>query len=830
MPNLIEQLYSNFNNLGNNVGTNFLNGLGAVREASTETFNNIRNQLEQNTQARSSSYTHPLTQKIDEYFSTLSWDETEKGQQAREDLVMELVLTALGGISAQGAKAIAKPIIKQAMSIFKKSGPKAASNFVKGAVAEARNKAVTQTINNSRKATSVGQQAVKEELKRTPFTNPQLEREFQNFTSRFPNATKEQFATHLQRNNKNLYTYFQREADRFPTTQTNKIVRNNEAVSNLTEQTVEQTAQQAIEQTRNNRNIAEVFDEAKNLFKGKFDEAIQKINNIKTKGNRTPEEWNLIQLVKKNTEQLQQLASQTGVTSAKEIPNLIKFSRQIGDIIKNSPANIRAIASGGKPITIAATGLSVYDLYQAFKEGGNDLIPRVVRDAAGVASTFIPGGALAKIIYGSLGYTGGDRLSRWAMRKLGFDNKNTNMQAEYDSGMAYPGLHEYVDEYQTGQSGRRYHVVGDRIYAFDTGRPVSVQQAIDDINARLAYEDQQLQDKIKQNENQLADIQQALNAGYNVPQETIQNVANNYQQLQQQAQNRPSAYNLADYDIDQDIIEQVRNEEQQQAQQAATGQSTTGQSFAEQIITRLLQPQQQTAQVNPQKTFTDVFNTVAQDTYNALGSLITPVSIKQDYDSYLAGSFSGQNVGTLSEQEFLEATKMKAMQQLAPKIFETTSSIIESYKQNNPGVSEETLLKLLDYDLNVRKQVETERNNLAGNIISAREADETMRHNQATEGLDYFKAGETQRSNLADEAVQRQNAITSRMNAQTSAREQAVKEQLMPYQQANYIGQTVINSAMSDLPMDQIINSNPQVFGQVFPGTVKRNNNQIQLP
>lgn len=829
MPNLIEQLYSNFNNLGNNVGTNFLNGLGAVKEASTETFNNIRNQLEQNTQARSSSYTHPLTQKIDEYFSTLSWDETEKGQQAREDLVMELVLTALGGISAQGAKAIAKPIIKQAMSIFKKSGSKAASNFVKGAVAEARNKAVTQTINNSRKATSIGQQAVKEELKRTPFTNPQLEREFQNFTSRFPNATKEQFATHLQRNNKNLYTYFQREADRFPTTQANKVVRNNEAVSNLTEQTVEQTAQQAVEQTRNNRNVAEVYDEAKNLFKGKFDEAIQKINNIKTKGNRTPEEWNLIQLVKKNTEQLQQLANQTGVTSAKEIPNLIKFAKQMGEIIKNSPKNIKAIASGGKPISIAATGLSVYDLYQAFKEGGNDLIPRVVRDTAGVAATFIPGGALAKIIYGSLGYTGGDRLSRWAMRKLGFDNKNTNMQAEYDSGMAYPGLHEYVDEYQTGQSGRRYHVVGDRIYAFDTGQPVSVQQAIDDINARLAYEDQQLQDKIKQNENQLADIQQALNAGYNVPQETIQNVANNYQQLQQQAQNRPSAYNLTDYDIEQDIIEQVRNEEQQQAQQAATGQSTTGQSFAEQIITRLLQPQQ-TTQVNPQRTFTDVFNTVAQDTYNTLGSLITPVSIKQDYDSYLAGSFSGQNVGTLSEQEFLEATKMKAMQQLAPKIFETTNSIIESYKQNNPGVSEETLLKLLDYDLNVRKQVETERNNLAGNIIQARNADETIRHNQATEGLDYFKAGETQRSNLADEAVQRQNAITSRLNAQTSAREQAVREQLMPYQQANYIGQTVINSAMSDLPMNDVINSNPQVFGQVFPGTVKRNNNQIQLP
>lgn len=830
MPNLIEQLYSNFNNLGNNVGTNFLNGLGAIREASTETFNNLRNQLEQNTQERSSSYTHPLTKRIDEYFSTLTWDETEKGQQAREDLGIEIITALLSGIGGPVAKGIAKPIIKQAISIFKKSGPKAASNFVKGAVAEARNKAVTQTINNSRKATNVGQQAVKEELKRTPFTNGQLEREYQNYITRFPEGTKEQFATYLQRNNKQLYNYFQREADRFVTPRAVQQASNNARIMNAQDKV--QTVQQAtneIAQNVSRRNTAEVFDEAKNLFKGKFDEAIQKINNIKTKGNRTPEEWNLIQLVKRNTEQLQQLANQTGVTSAKEIPNLIKFAKQMGDIVKNSPANIKAIASGGKPITIAATGLSVYDLYQAFKEGGNNLLPRVVRDATGVASTLIPGGALAKIIYGSLGYVGGDRLSRWAMRKLGFDNRNTNMQAEYDSGMAYPGLHEYVDEYQTGQSGRRYHVVGDRIYAFDTGQPVSVQQAIDDINARLAYEDQQLQDKIKQNENQLADIQQALAAGYNVPQETIQNVANNYQQLQQQAQNRPSAYNLTDYDIEQDIVEQVRNEEQQKAQQAATGQSTTGQSFAEQIITRLLQPQQQT-QVNPQRTFTDIFNTVAQDTYKALNNLITPISIKQDYDNYLAGSFSGQNVGTMNEQEFLEATKMKAMQQLAPKIFETTNSIIEGYKQNNPGVSEETLLKLLDYDLNVRKQAEIERNNLAGNIINAREADETARHNQATEGLDYFKAGETQRSNLADEAVQAQNAITSRMNAETSAREQAVREQLMPYQQANYIGQTVINSAMSDLPMDQVINSNPQVFGQVFPGTVRKNNNQIQLP
>ena len=51
-------------------------------------------------------------------------------------------------------------------------------------------------------------------------------------------------------------------------------------------------------------------------------------------------------------------------------------------------------------------------------------------------------------------------------------------------------------------------------------------------------------------------------------------------------------------------------------------------------------------------------------------------------------------------------------------------------------------------------------------------------------------------------------------------------ERLEPYQQANYMGQTVMNVGMQDnITMDQFLNSNQSVFSQVFPGTQQQNNN-----
>ena len=74
-------------------------------------------------------------------------------------------------------------------------------------------------------------------------------------------------------------------------------------------------------------------------------------------------------------------------------------------------------------------------------------------------------------------------------------------------------------------------------------------------------------------------------------------------------------------------------------------------------------------------------------------------------------------------------------------------------------------------------------------------------------------------TNRAELGIKGYNAETGRMNAGTAARDVARKERLLPYQQASYAGQTVMNAGMSGLSMDQFLNSNTSVFGTVFPGT-----------
>ena len=826
MPNLTSNLYNAFqsmNNSNSSVGETFMNGLSGVISGGREALDYLQKNIQRRSQELQNLPDTPFNKfmkNVDNYFSTLTFDTSAKGDQARTQLLIELGLAFFpyGKVTKEISKRL-EPIAKEAIKVWNTSGRRAATKFFTDNVAKLRNTEVNKVLKNPSTKKVIQQETkevVEEQVKNT-FTNPKLEREYQNYITRFPKATKEQFATHLQRNNKELYNYFQRESDKFvrpTTTSTRPQTTSSDTV----------TAEEFLNMPDNST----LSQEASRIFNGRVTDALNKINN--TNINKVaPEERKLVQLVKQNTEELKKLAKATNVTNAKELPNLLKFADQMNKILKNSPANIKAVAKGLSPITLGATGLSVYDLYQAFKEGGNDLLPRVVRDATGVASTFIPGGALAKIIYGSLGYVGGDKLTREAMRRLGFDNRNTNMQAEYDTGMAYPGLNEFIDEYQTGQSGRRYHVVGDRIYAFDTGQPVNVQQAINDVNARLAFEDQQLQDKIKQTENQLLDINQALQQGYNVPQETVQQAVQNYQELQQQSQQRPQQYDLSNYQPDIDLVEQVRQEDQQREQVIrANGQ----QAFDQQIINMILDPRRyQQQQVNPQITYAKLFNQVAQDTYNALDNFITPTSVLPEYEQYKMAIAQGNAIGMMNEQQFLEATKLRAMQQLAPQIQQTTNTLLQQYQQVHPGVDNETLLKLLDYDLDRRAQIETERNNYAGNVLDAYKAQETARHNVAGEAVEQFKAQEQQRSNLSTENINAQNAISSRLNALTNQQAEQRQQQLVPYQQANYLGQTIINSAMSDMPMDQVLNSNPELFKQVFPGTQQRQQyNQIVLP
>ena len=538
------------------------------------------------------------------------------------------------------------------------------------------------------------------------------------------------------------------------------------------------------------KKIASGVNKLKSDIKGSIDDAIKKFTQRANNPKLSPEERSFAQMVKDNAQKMKNLADDLGVKDKKEIPNLIKFVKQTGDIVKNSPINIKRAAQGLPLVTMGATGLSLYDLYQAFKEGGNNLIPSIVSNAAGVASTFIPGGTLAKMLYAGLGYTVGDRLTRAAMQKLGVQQEiSDEMKREYESGMAYPRLSEelsQVGEFPVGLSGRKYHVVGDRIYSFDTGRPVPVQQAIDDINEQIAYEDQQVIDATRQAEAQLANLQQMQQSGYDVAPQQVQQAQRNYNSLMNTVANLKNRnVNLNDYDASGDLVAQV---------QAENG--IIPAAGAAEVV-----PQYQAPAIDYNQLYENVYNQVAQRTFDQLDQYINPRGLAVDYNQYMLNVTAGL-APYMNINDYVQYRKMQAMPAAHQAIDQQAKSIIQNYI-NAEKDAFARYESMRDYALEVRKQNEVERAGFTGDLINAYKAEETGRHNLVTEeqgaqGLDI----EQQRANIA---------------AQTEARQQS----LLPFQQAATATEALMNAGFSDVPLDTILNSNPQLFQQVYPGTVQ---------
>lgn len=538
------------------------------------------------------------------------------------------------------------------------------------------------------------------------------------------------------------------------------------------------------------KKIADNVKTLKDTIKGSIDDTINKFTQRANNPRLSPEERSFAQMVKDNAQKMKSLADDLGVKDKKEIPNLIKFVKQTGDIVKNAPENIRRAARGLPLVTMGATGLSVYDLYQAFKEGGNNLIPSIVSNAAGVASTFIPGGTIAKMLYAGLGYTIGDRLTRAAMQKLGVQQEiSDEMKREYESGMAYPRLSEelsQVGEFPVGLSGRKYHVVGDRIYSFDTGRPVPVQQAIDDINEQLAYEDQQVLDATRQAEAQLANLQQMQQSGYNVAPQQIEQAQRNYNSLMNTVANLKNRnVNLNDYDASGDLVAQVQAEN---GIIPAVGAAEVN-SF----------PEYQAPTIDFNQLYENVYNQVAQRTYDQLDQYINPRGLALEYNNYMLQVANSQ-APYMSIDDFVATKKMQAMPAAHQAIDQQAKAIIQNYIQAEQEAFNR-YTNMRDYALEVRKQNEVERAGFTDDVINAYKAEETGRHNLVTEaqgaqGLD----------------IEQQRADTA---AQTEARQQS----LLPYQQAATATEALMNAGYSDVPLDTILNSNPQLFQKVFPAT-----------
>lgn len=490
----------------------------------------------------------------------------------------------------------------------------------------------------------------------------------------------------------------------------------------------------------------------------------------------------------------------------KDGPKVLKFINQLGDIIKNSPDYIKGQFSGTTGIvTTGMLGVSMYDLWTAFKDGGDSLLPKATRGGIMALASMSPGGAVVKLLLGSLGYYSGDKLARACVQKLNRENIQDNTDddtvygREINEGYREPGLSEYIasepgySEYMTGASGRRYHIVNDKVYAFDTGKPVKIQEASDDISA---YNQQQTAKVTEQANNAKAQYDQLVAArerGYNISDEQIQQAATNYQSLQQQVASIPKGgLTFADsYDSTRDLSQQYYEKEVVPAQQV-----------------------QQVNQLNQQnqinQAYEYIFNDIAQKEYDRVNQYFTPENLAIDYAKHMTEVYAGRSGAVLSPEQYAEIRKQQYMFEAAPQIQQNAIAKLQGLMESTS--KQQTADR--DYALDVRKQTEVERNNYAKNLIDAYVAEEGKRHNIESESNTRY-SNQTGRINANVNAAE---LPIKQQNADTSRGELAVKQQMLPYNQASKMGEALMNQSMSDVTQDQFLNVNPQVMQQVYPG------------
>jgi hypothetical protein len=490
-------------------------------------------------------------------------------------------------------------------------------------------------------------------------------------------------------------------------------------------------------------------------------------------------------LLKENGAQTKKLFEELNVKSKAEIPNVIKFVKEFGELLKASPKRIKGENVGAK-----FSGIDVYDMYQAFKQAGNKLI--------GLTKDQIKNHPILSLAYSSLGLIGAGGLAYVAGKKL--FGKDDNLEKEIKAGIAYPGLEEELGEqYLVGQSGKKYHVVGNRAYDYSTGRPANIEQFLDDVTAKVNFDTQSINDQIKIKQDQLAQLEQAEQNGYQVNPQFRQGIINDIGRLQQDLSNLPTVnVNYRDpvlsFDENDDIEQQYKD-------------NVVAPQQAKQEYQQQIQQQQVDDQYN--QIVNDIYNKVANAYQQDLDTYFTPDNLAIEYGKYMNQVFMGQ-AQPLSPERFAEISKAQYMHQLLPTIANQAQAQVQALMTGQKNV----------YDYLNKQQT------LA----------ETGRHNRATEGIDVYKA----QSDVADKRVQRQqknielglsankqaqdyelgrgglevsqqNAATNRMNAVT-------RQEALPFQQAANIGEFMSGVSMGDVPINELTQSNPQLFQKVFPG------------
>lgn len=694
----------------------------------------------------------------------------EEGARNRSELLKNIAFTITGaGPASKIGQQAAKPIVDKAAQIASTKGIKAAEQYIKSAVAAARNKLVKTNPQAAKKIKeasdllkgSIEDAVIKaENIFKKDYKIASRKEMMQKFKASddYVTGTREELEAFLKKNNYEVGT--PQELDEFLLGATSK-------------------------------NVDNVVDKAANKGVSRLSEA---------------EEQTFINLIRQNAEGIKNLADEVGEKKTSEIPKLLKFINEVGSIIKNSPNYIKGQFKnpGSTTAVLANLGLSAYDLYQTFKEQGTLIPEKIAANVGRVGSSFFPGNMWLKLLYGQLGYVAGDFLSEASIKKLGIKRDVSNdMEKEYEADIAFPMLDSHLPEYFEGLSGRKYHVVDDRVYSYDTGRPTTVSAAIKDLNDFYEYKSRDNESKINQVNNQISELELAVQRGYKVPQEVIDKAYADREALIVENESLPKPINLYEgqYDSTGDLTEQYRTKvvqpelDRQAVQQAETA--------------KVQQQQQQ----DYQKVYETIFNKVAQDSYNELDKFYTPEALAVDYYKYSELALRGE-VPHMNPQEFSNYAKLQAMKQLSGTIHERTNSLMSTLI-NQQQKDIENYYKATELQ-------ETARNNRAKNLAELYKIDETKRSNRANELIDMYEAESGRQTsnaaynnsltNMYKLEVDKQNAETARQRAENETN-------LLPYKQGQAIAETMYYGGMSGTPIDTILNTNQSIFGTIMPGT-----------
>ena len=527
----------------------------------------------------------------------------------------------------------------------------------------------------------------------------------------------------------------------------------------------------------------------------------------------------ILNVIKKNADKLGKVAKQAGATK-EDLPKLIPFVKWFQKIYENSPNFIKSKGPKGAAIygTIGAanTGLSLYDIFQDYKEYGEPDLAKIASTPVRVAGGFIPiGGPAMQLLFSGLGYFNGDKLARAALRRIGFNQVLSQKEKEEISqGLRSAADMSDVPEYLTGASGRRYHRVGNKIYDFSTGSMTNVNQALDDAANFYAYNTQKNNDEIAQLQQQEQQLMIAKQQGYDVQDIQFQNIQNRIGELQQQNSQNQQALEVLDisddYNDNEPLIDQYMKRE----------------------VEPQMQKQQEVQIANQQsrqQNLNEIMREIAGQQEQYINQYFTPENLAIEYSQYnnLVGA---QQASYLSPEEFAEIKKQKAMYQMLPTIREKALqelTTLEQLAQKNLGLT-----------IQNNQQAETVRNNYVKNMIDEFKARESQRHNLQSEAIDIGNLGvNQQKANIQQNQlainkykadIDKMNALTQQQRGKDYGKYVEAYTETAPYNRFEAMGAGFAGGMSGGVDADTMINLNPELGKQLFPSAFQQNQDSQQ--